>query len=219
MTQPAASLEIATPEAVALDIDVAGLGHRALAWLIDASIIATTWFTVGFTITVLPHVRLHPVRRAERHGAGPARGGLLLHQLGLRARVRDGVARPDAGQAAAQASRGARRRLAGHVRGPGAAKPLPRRRLPAGLLHDRRGHADGHASESAIGRSGGGHAGHPRARLRPLALPGAAADRQARDRRRSRPRSWSWCSGSSAARHCSRPARATSWRFRSRRSS
>ena len=51
MTQPAASLEIATPEAVALDIDVAGLGHRALAWLIDASIIATTWFTVGFTIT------------------------------------------------------------------------------------------------------------------------------------------------------------------------
>lgn len=51
MSQPAASFEIATPEAVALDLDVAGLGHRALAWFVDAAFIATGWFTLLFVIS------------------------------------------------------------------------------------------------------------------------------------------------------------------------
>lgn len=51
MSPPAASLEISTPEAVALDLDVAGLGHRALAWCVDAALIATGWFTLLFLTT------------------------------------------------------------------------------------------------------------------------------------------------------------------------
>lgn len=50
---PAAPLEIATPEAVALDLDVAGLGHRGLAWCADAALIATAWFTALFALSYL----------------------------------------------------------------------------------------------------------------------------------------------------------------------
>jgi uncharacterized RDD family membrane protein YckC len=58
--QPAASFEIATPEAVALDFDVAGLGHRALAWCVDACLIATAWFTALF---ILSYVRTYDLTR------------------------------------------------------------------------------------------------------------------------------------------------------------
>src|SRR5206468_2527491 len=60
-------VEIATPEAVALTLDVAGLGHRALAWLVDAGIIATAWFTALF---VLSYVRTMDMTRVgELSGA------------------------------------------------------------------------------------------------------------------------------------------------------
>jgi uncharacterized RDD family membrane protein YckC len=45
------AVAVATSEAVALALDVAGLGHRALAWFADAAIIATFWFTVLFLIS------------------------------------------------------------------------------------------------------------------------------------------------------------------------
>ena len=47
------AVAVATSEAVALALDVAGLGHRALAWFADAAIIATFWFTVLFVFIAL----------------------------------------------------------------------------------------------------------------------------------------------------------------------
>lgn len=51
MQAPHDAVAVATPEAVALALDVAGLGHRALAWFADAAIIATFWFTVLFLVS------------------------------------------------------------------------------------------------------------------------------------------------------------------------
>jgi len=51
MTPALPTLEVATAEALVLDLEVAGLGHRALAWFVDAAIIATAWFTVLFAIS------------------------------------------------------------------------------------------------------------------------------------------------------------------------
>ncbi len=41
-------LTVETPERVALDLDVAGLGTRILAWLVDGLILFTFWITLGF---------------------------------------------------------------------------------------------------------------------------------------------------------------------------
>jgi uncharacterized RDD family membrane protein YckC len=53
MSDSAGALHLTTPEAVSLDLEIAGLGFRALAWLVDASLIFVAWFTVLFAITVL----------------------------------------------------------------------------------------------------------------------------------------------------------------------
>jgi uncharacterized RDD family membrane protein YckC len=46
MSEVLQAVEIATPEAVALSVDVAGLGYRALAWLVDATLIFLGWLTL-----------------------------------------------------------------------------------------------------------------------------------------------------------------------------
>ena len=53
MSDSAGALQITTPEAVALDLELAGLGYRALAWLVDAGLIFVAWFTLLFALTVL----------------------------------------------------------------------------------------------------------------------------------------------------------------------
>jgi uncharacterized RDD family membrane protein YckC len=46
-------LLVATPEAVSLSLDVAGLGQRALAWLVDAALLFVAWFTLMFGVSYL----------------------------------------------------------------------------------------------------------------------------------------------------------------------
>jgi uncharacterized RDD family membrane protein YckC len=47
------SLDVATPERVALTLPVAGIGYRCLAWLIDAAILFLFWVTAYFVFSLL----------------------------------------------------------------------------------------------------------------------------------------------------------------------
>lgn len=47
------SLDVATPERVALSLPVAGIGYRCLAWLIDATILFFFWVTAYFVFSLL----------------------------------------------------------------------------------------------------------------------------------------------------------------------
>jgi uncharacterized RDD family membrane protein YckC len=47
------SLDVATPERVALTLPVAGIGYRCLAWLIDATILFFFWVTAYFVFSLL----------------------------------------------------------------------------------------------------------------------------------------------------------------------
>jgi uncharacterized RDD family membrane protein YckC len=47
------SLDVATPERVALSLPVAGIGYRCLAWLIDATLLFLFWVTAYFVFTLL----------------------------------------------------------------------------------------------------------------------------------------------------------------------
>jgi uncharacterized RDD family membrane protein YckC len=47
------SLEVATPERVALSLPVAGIGYRCLAWLIDATLLFLFWVTAYFVFSLL----------------------------------------------------------------------------------------------------------------------------------------------------------------------
>lgn len=46
------SLTFETPERVELSFDVAGLGTRALAWLVDAAILFLFWVTLAFVLSI-----------------------------------------------------------------------------------------------------------------------------------------------------------------------
>jgi uncharacterized RDD family membrane protein YckC len=46
------SLEVATPERVALSLPVAGIGYRCLAWLIDIAILFLFWLSAYFVLTL-----------------------------------------------------------------------------------------------------------------------------------------------------------------------
>src|SRR5688572_21665621 len=47
------SLDVATPERVALTLPVAGIGYRCLAWLVDATILFFFWVTAYFVFSVM----------------------------------------------------------------------------------------------------------------------------------------------------------------------
>ncbi len=47
------SLDVATPERVALSLPVAGIGYRCLAWLIDAALLFLFWITAYFVFSLL----------------------------------------------------------------------------------------------------------------------------------------------------------------------
>jgi uncharacterized RDD family membrane protein YckC len=47
------SLDVATPERVALSLPVAGIGYRCLAWLIDATILFFFWITAYFVFSLI----------------------------------------------------------------------------------------------------------------------------------------------------------------------
>jgi uncharacterized RDD family membrane protein YckC len=47
------SLDVATPERVALSLPVAGIGYRCLAWLIDATLLFVFWITAYFAFSLL----------------------------------------------------------------------------------------------------------------------------------------------------------------------
>ncbi len=47
------SLDVATPERVALSLPVAGIGYRSLAWLTDAMLIFFFWVTAYFVFSLL----------------------------------------------------------------------------------------------------------------------------------------------------------------------
>jgi uncharacterized RDD family membrane protein YckC len=49
----APSLDIATPERVALDLPIAGLGYRSMAYVVDALILFAGWISLFFLITLL----------------------------------------------------------------------------------------------------------------------------------------------------------------------
>ena len=53
METTSSQVHIATAEAVALEVDVAGPGHRILAWTLDAWIIFIGWSTVAFVLSYL----------------------------------------------------------------------------------------------------------------------------------------------------------------------
>lgn len=46
------SLDVATPERVALSLPVAGIGYRCLAWLIDIAILFLFWLSAYFVLTL-----------------------------------------------------------------------------------------------------------------------------------------------------------------------
>ncbi|SEU37064.1 RDD family protein [Stigmatella erecta] len=50
---PYPSLDVATPERVALRLPVAGIGYRCLAWLIDAAILFFFWVIAYFVFSLL----------------------------------------------------------------------------------------------------------------------------------------------------------------------
>lgn len=47
------SLDVATPERVALNLPVAGIGYRCLAWLVDATLLFFFWVVAYFVFTLL----------------------------------------------------------------------------------------------------------------------------------------------------------------------
>lgn len=47
------SLAVATPERVALDLPVAGIGYRCLAWLVDAALLFFFWVVAYFAFTLI----------------------------------------------------------------------------------------------------------------------------------------------------------------------
>jgi uncharacterized RDD family membrane protein YckC len=47
------SLDVATPERVALSLPVAGIGYRCLAWLVDATLLFFFWVVAYFVFTLL----------------------------------------------------------------------------------------------------------------------------------------------------------------------
>ncbi len=47
------SLDVATPERVALSLPVAGIGYRCLAWLIDATLLFLFWVTAYFVFSLI----------------------------------------------------------------------------------------------------------------------------------------------------------------------
>jgi uncharacterized RDD family membrane protein YckC len=47
------SLDVATPERVALTLPVAGIGYRCLAWLVDTTILFFFWVTAYFVFSLL----------------------------------------------------------------------------------------------------------------------------------------------------------------------
>ena len=49
----APSLDIATPERVALDLPIAGLGYRSMAYAVDALILFAGWISLFFLVTLL----------------------------------------------------------------------------------------------------------------------------------------------------------------------
>jgi uncharacterized RDD family membrane protein YckC len=53
MSASSPSLELATPERVALTLPVAGIGFRCLAWLVDALILFFFWVTAYFVFSLL----------------------------------------------------------------------------------------------------------------------------------------------------------------------
>lgn len=53
MTPSAPTLDIATPERVALDLPLAGLGYRAMAYLVDACILFGAWVCLFFAGSLL----------------------------------------------------------------------------------------------------------------------------------------------------------------------
>lgn len=65
------SLELATPERVALELPIAGIGSRALAWLIDAALLGVVGLTAYFAFTLAvpdPLQALLGLSRAVRVG-------------------------------------------------------------------------------------------------------------------------------------------------------
>ncbi|XXF75465.1 RDD family protein [Myxococcaceae bacterium GXIMD 01537] len=50
---PSPSLDVATPERVALQLPVAGIGYRCLAWLADATLLFFFWVVAYFVFTLL----------------------------------------------------------------------------------------------------------------------------------------------------------------------
>jgi uncharacterized RDD family membrane protein YckC len=53
MIAPAEKLEIATPERVAMELPLAGVGSRALAYLIDAGAMFVTWVVAYFVLSLI----------------------------------------------------------------------------------------------------------------------------------------------------------------------
>lgn len=56
------SLDVATPERVALQLPVAGIGYRCLAWLVDAALLFFFWVVAYFVFTLLVTDVLHFLR-------------------------------------------------------------------------------------------------------------------------------------------------------------
>lgn len=53
MTDPTGSLQVATPERVTVDLPLAGLGSRAMAYLVDVALLGAVTLVVYFLVTLL----------------------------------------------------------------------------------------------------------------------------------------------------------------------
>lgn len=52
-SDPSPSLDVATPERVALDLPIAGLGYRSLAYLVDVGLIFSVWISLFFAVSLV----------------------------------------------------------------------------------------------------------------------------------------------------------------------
>ena len=154
MTAPD-QLSIETPEQVALEFPLAGVGSRFLALAIDTLLQMTIGLLVlaavsGAWSLLRPQIGRAVVPRRHRHRRVPA----VLRVL---RRVRGVLARADAGQAADRPPRAERHRAPGPDRRSHPAQPAARDRSAAGRLRHRHRHDAGVVAQPAARRSGRRH--------------------------------------------------------------
>ena len=152
-------LVVETPEHVFLDLEIAGIGSRAFAAVLDMMILVGATVAVGAALAILGGYGLDhgSCRRRDSHDFRLRGVDRIFHRL------RRAAGRADARQANRRHSRGRGHWSCRHARGRGGQEPAPRRRLPPSTLPAGRPPRGIPAKGQAPRRHGGRH----RRRARP----------------------------------------------------